>query len=159
MYCARYGPGSSLSYSEFAVAPALAEARGRVGFWISHIYVDNTLSIAGGREIWKLPKQPATFTWNSESREVVVAEGSLTLCRVSWDPRMPRLFTPVMAPVLIEEWGRFRTFWLRGTCRLGVRRTTIVADPQSPVTDLGLTRSRRLLWADPVTLRIAALHR
>jgi hypothetical protein len=127
-----------------------------VGFWISHIYVDSSLSIAGGREIWKLPKQPASFVWNADSREVIVTDGSLTLCRVKWATRMARLRAPVLAPVLTEGSAGFRTFWFRGTCRLVACRAEITADAQSPVTELGLTRSSRVLRADPLSLTIAA---
>jgi acetoacetate decarboxylase len=51
MYLAAYGPGSALTYNELIVAPALARHGRRVGFWISHIYVDEPRSVAGGREI------------------------------------------------------------------------------------------------------------
>jgi len=61
-----------------------------------------------------------------------------------------------MAPVLIEEAVGFRTFWLRGSCRFAACRGEIAADPQSPVAEVGLTGSRRVLWANPVSLGVAA---
>ena len=144
VYCARYGEGSSLSYSELAVAPALVASRGRIGFWISHIYVDNPASIAGGRAIWRLPKQSATFSWNETAREVVVTDGPQTLCRMTWETRAARLRIPVLAPVLIEG---PRTFWPRGSCQLTRCRAMIAADEDSPVSRLELTRSCHLLAA------------
>ncbi len=63
---ARYGDGSVLSYSELLVIPALVRADGRTGGWISHIYVDDEASLQGGRSIWGLPKELATFDWESQ---------------------------------------------------------------------------------------------
>src|SRR5690349_21774012 len=74
MYCARYEAGSTLQYSELAMAPALVRTRGKIGFWISHLYVDNPVSVAGGRETWHLPKQLAAFHWNAEGHEVLVTQ-------------------------------------------------------------------------------------
>lgn len=59
----RYGAGSVLEYSELVVVAALTFYKGRVGAWISHIYVDSAASVSGGRNIWGLPKQLAEFVW------------------------------------------------------------------------------------------------
>src|SRR4051812_3801506 len=37
---ARYEEGSTLRYGELLVLPALTRCRGRLGWWISHAYVD-----------------------------------------------------------------------------------------------------------------------
>jgi len=43
--------------------------------WLGfHIYVDNPDSIAGGREIWGLPKEMAEFTWEKASALLSVKE-------------------------------------------------------------------------------------
>jgi hypothetical protein len=63
IYVARYGAGSTLEYSELIVFSALARMAGRVGGWISHIYVDSEASVAGGQKIWGLPKERARFDW------------------------------------------------------------------------------------------------
>lgn len=153
MYCARYGSGSSLIYSELAVAPALIEWRSRIGFWISHIYVDNPDSVAGGRRIWHLPKQIASFSWNPARRQVAVTAGSSTLCRIGWEAGTPRLAVPLIAPVLVED---ARIFWLRGRCRLTRCRAEVAADRDSPMTKLDFTASRHILVADDLTLTIPA---
>src|SRR5215212_5865300 len=51
VYIARYGAGSALEYNELIVSPALTRYQRRFGFWISHIYVDNETSMAGGRSL------------------------------------------------------------------------------------------------------------
>jgi acetoacetate decarboxylase len=60
-YISEYKPGSVLEYNELIIAPALVKNRNKIGGWVSHIYVDNLDSVAGGREIWGLPKEMAEF--------------------------------------------------------------------------------------------------
>lgn len=61
VYCAHYGAGSTLEYLELIVIPGLVRRGHRLGAWISHIYVDDAQSVAGGRSIWALPKELAEF--------------------------------------------------------------------------------------------------
>lgn len=63
---ARYTEGSVLTYSELLIAPALVRSGDATGGWISHIYVDDEASVRGGREIWGLPKELATFEWERQ---------------------------------------------------------------------------------------------
>src|SRR5947209_3551023 len=65
-FLGRYGPGSTLEYSELIAVCGLVRAAGKYGFWISHIYVDDRVSRAGGREIWGLPKELAEFVWSDD---------------------------------------------------------------------------------------------
>jgi acetoacetate decarboxylase len=156
MYCARYETGSTLLYSELAMAPALVKVRGKIGFWISHIYVDNPVSVAGGREIWHLPKQLAAFDWHAEGREVAVTQGRVELCRVRWNRSAMHVPTPVAAPVLTEAPAAFGLFWIAGSCRLTQCRATLSADPESPLAQLQFTGTRRLLAANALDLRVKA---
>ncbi|HEY9821570.1 MAG TPA: acetoacetate decarboxylase family protein, partial [Candidatus Sericytochromatia bacterium] len=57
VYLSYYGSGSVLEYSELIVAAGMVRYSGKIGGWVSHIYVDNADSVAGGREIWGLPKE------------------------------------------------------------------------------------------------------
>ena len=54
--------GGTLAYHELIVF--------RPGFVVSHIYVDSAESMRGGREIWKLPKELAEFTYSRSFVEV-----------------------------------------------------------------------------------------
>jgi acetoacetate decarboxylase len=56
------GPGSVLPYNELIVVPALTRSGIHAGWWISHLTVDHPDALAGGREIWGLPKELAQFT-------------------------------------------------------------------------------------------------
>lgn len=80
VYLSVYEPHSTLQYHELIVVPALVRYRGKIGAWISHIYVDNPLSVEGGRNIWGLPKQMADFAW--DARQVTVSKDNNLLCRV-----------------------------------------------------------------------------
>ena len=139
VYLARYGSGSSLQYNELIVAPALARYRARPGFWISHIYVDNPASMAGGREVWGLPKEMAEFTWTAgAARSIVVSQGERRLCTVHqghlyWLPR---------APLLVPAFGMRDSalLWFTGavTAGVGVGRAMAEISPESPFAGLGM---------------------
>ena len=80
LYLSVYESNSTLQYHELIVAPAVVRYRGKIGAWISHIYVDNPQSVAGGRNIWGLPKELANFTWHD--RDITVSQANKLLCRV-----------------------------------------------------------------------------
>ncbi len=84
VYLSKYQSGSILEYSELIVVPGLVSYQGKIGGWVSHIYVDNPDSVAGGREIWGLPKELANFTWQLDKR-VVVQQGNKTLCSLDYN--------------------------------------------------------------------------
>lgn len=83
VYLSYYGTGSVLEYSELIVIPAVVGYRGKIGGWVSHIYVDNADSVAGGREIWGLGKQLAEFNWEKGER-VTVRQGNQMLCSLNY---------------------------------------------------------------------------
>jgi acetoacetate decarboxylase len=56
-----------LEYSELIVIAGLVRYSGQIGGWVSHIYVDNADSVAGGRNIWGLPKELAEFIWEKNT--------------------------------------------------------------------------------------------
>ncbi len=95
VYISSYGLGSVMEYNELIVVSAIANYAGKWGAWISHIYVDNPNSVAGGREIWGLPKELAQFSWEgSDSIEaeplgyrVTVRQGNSQLCSLSYSPQ------------------------------------------------------------------------
>ncbi len=86
IYISEYQVGSVLTYNELIVAPALVRHRTKIGGWISHIYVDHPDSVAGGREIWGLPKELAEFT--RIDGNITVKQQDRTLCRLSYRPNL-----------------------------------------------------------------------
>ncbi len=73
----KYEAGSTLTYSELIVIAGLTRQKQTLGTWISHIYVDNENSIAGGREIWGLPKEFAEFYWQKNGNVLVKKRDSV----------------------------------------------------------------------------------
>ncbi|MBD3881991.1 acetoacetate decarboxylase family protein [Phormidium tenue FACHB-886] len=111
IYAAAYGTGSTLLYNELIVAAALVQHAGRIGAWISHIYVDNADSVAGGREIWGLPKENAQFSWEMGDRpSVQVRQGEQLLCHLSrqWAvPGWQQAFTVPVFSLLNQQLIQF----------------------------------------------------
>jgi hypothetical protein len=92
VYLSYYGAGSVLEYSELIVVGGVVSYSGKIGGWVSHIYVDNADSVAGGRELWGLPKELAEFTWEKDNRAtsgydsgITVRQGERMLCRLSYN--------------------------------------------------------------------------
>ncbi len=59
--CVHYHTSPVGPYCEIVFVPALVRRGWRLGFHISHIYVDNPESVAGGRGNWWLPKNLLVF--------------------------------------------------------------------------------------------------
>jgi hypothetical protein len=71
-----YEPGGVLSYRELLVA-VLAHRGGRPLVTITDIWVDSTASLRGGRELWGIPKQQASFHVDGATCAVVNGDGEL----------------------------------------------------------------------------------
>ncbi len=67
----RYAPGSVLEYDELLVS-ALARRGRKLVSTLAHIWVDNPQSVAGGRELWAIPKGLAHFDRHGDSATVEV---------------------------------------------------------------------------------------
>lgn len=96
VYLSVYEAGSILEYNELIVVAALVRYQGKIGAWISHIYVDNLDSVAGGREIWGLPKEMAKFIW--EKDRISVYQNDRQLCNLKYQ----------------KGWMSFSTWWQQG---------------------------------------------
>lgn len=77
-----YEEGSPLTYSELLVArPIATDAHGR-RVTITDIWVDSPASVAGGRELWAIPKGLCDFTLDSShTGPLTTTEWSATLGR------------------------------------------------------------------------------
>ncbi|MGH3996057.1 MAG: acetoacetate decarboxylase family protein [Pseudonocardiaceae bacterium] len=71
-----YEPGGVLSYRELLVA-VLAHRGGRPLVTITDIWVDSVASLHGGRELWGIPKQWASFHVDGANCAAVDAGGQL----------------------------------------------------------------------------------
>lgn len=139
VYLSYYGSGSVLEYNELIVAPAMLSYSGKIGGWVSHIYVDNSDSVAGGREIWGLPKELAEFTWTKGDRaSVSVRQGDRQLCSLSYSrqslefpiPFNGNFFSTLGSNILLFQ-GELRS-------RLGLASGKLEVPPESPFASLDL---------------------
>jgi len=137
----RYLPGSTLTYDELIIAtPALLGAR--PGLYIDYIWVDSVASLWGGRRIWGLPKELATFAWSERGVRVSDGVGPLVTLEVDRSPaRGPAL------PFATAGIGRLGGAWAYAVdpMRMRAGRAGLRLRDLSP--RLGFTLSERPLLA------------
>lgn len=140
LYLARYGEGSTLRYHELLVLPELVRKGAHLGFRVSHAYVDNPVSAAGGQEIWGLPKRLARFQWTAGERHLYVAveDESGVLCRVLVPIARHPVILPLRAPVWSSRGARRFRFVARGSVWAALTRGEVSVPESSPFAALGL---------------------
>jgi hypothetical protein len=128
LFLGLYGEGSTLPYGEVA---------GTVGPVVRSIYVDDARSLAGGREIWAVPKERMTFSWRGGERTEVEArdEAGSLLVRARWPAPRVRLPLPGLVPFVGTLGDRVRLAWLAGGLWCG---PVMVELEGSAATELGL---------------------
>jgi acetoacetate decarboxylase len=132
-----YGEGSTLRYGELAGVVGPVVTGSRPGGLVTSIWVDDERSVAGGRELWGLPKQPATLRWRSGAVEVHDAAGA-PLMHARWNE--PRVHAPIAAaaPFFGVLDGAVKRAWLAGTLRAAPTRIELDIPSDSPLAPLGL---------------------
>jgi acetoacetate decarboxylase len=152
---ARYGPGSTLEYHELVVFAGVGRAGARVGLVVAYIAVDSPASLAGGREIWGLPKRLAEFAWTPAG--VAVAEGGVEVLRT----RVRRRGVPVplagVAPFVgeLESGPRVHTV-ARGRLRGAPALVDVEVPAGSPLAAHGVDGRRAALAAGALDLHVPA---
>jgi hypothetical protein len=139
VYLAIYGAGSALEYHELIVVPALVRYGKQFGAWVSHIYVDNPDSVAGGREIWGLPKELAEFTWTGDQiGQVTVQQGTRSLCTLRYNWQIPLWRQHLSVPSFSCLGDSFLLFKGDAESQLVVVGATIDVPVESPFAGLNL---------------------
>ena len=139
---ALYADGSTLRYAELVVIPALVRFGRRPAAFVSHIVVDDERSVAGGRQIWELPKEMAEFSWKVERGRAVVEvrQGGRRLVAAGFGVPRVRAPLPAFVPVLGAV-GPVRAWTLgRGLLRAGATAAAIDVPADSPFASLVLDR-------------------
>lgn len=142
LYWATYEVGSTLTYHELIVVSGLVRQGWRVGIWVSHIYVDHPQSVAGGRQIWGLPKQLANFSWEpGEQTKIAVHQGTQLLCRLTYEPSVPlfRQKLPFASFGSMDD----KLVWFNGSASVHpywARALKLEVPSTSPFASLGLAK-------------------
>ncbi len=138
-----YEEGSPLTYSELLVArPVKSDQHGR-RVTITDIWVDSPASVAGGRELWAIPKGLCDFTLESSYRgPVTTTEWSASIER---RPVASARFTDVSRAALrlpfkggtwqpeLPEGGGEKTATLQGSSKALPCRGSWDFDPNGPL--------------------------
>ncbi|HEY9698963.1 MAG TPA: acetoacetate decarboxylase family protein [Trichocoleus sp.] len=161
IYLATYQAGSALIYNELIVVTALVSESSKVGGWVSHIYVDNPDSIAGGREIWGLPKELAQFTWQSapgqnQPLSVQVTQGEDVLCRCRCTWQLPGWQQKLSAPAFSLKEDKLLIFDAHTDSRVQIVGVDLEVPPDSPFGWLKLGHPWLGVAANPLNLRVDA---
>jgi hypothetical protein len=135
LFLGSYGPGSTLQYHELIAVAALMRCKGRRGFFISHIYVDDPVSRAGGMEIWGLPKQLARFAWSDDRVDVTL--GDRPLLSVELGMRLPLWRQRGASDVLSMLRGNPLVFEGRASAAAALRRARWTVPESSELSSLG----------------------
>lgn len=162
----RYDEGSTLAYSELLVGTAV-RAQGRSALHVLQLYVDDDRSLRAGRERWALPKERASFQWETRgepgsllarspaSRELTITRGTQVLLQAWWLPRGPAFPVARSLPALSVKEGAIApwAFEARARVRLAMRHLTVPAG--SPL-ELVAPRAAAMLDLSEVALEIPA---
>jgi len=155
VYLSYYGSGSVLEYSELIVIAAFAHYQGKFGGWVSHIYVDNPDSVAGGREIWGLPKELAEFTWEKGDR-VTVRQGNQLLCSLSYTQQSFGWRQCLGASGFSTLGSNLLSYPAQLDSRLGLVSFKLEVPPESPFASLGLGQPWLTGRSDEMRLQVGA---
>lgn len=137
LWIATYGRGSTLEYRELIVACGLTRHGSHLGLWISHIFVDEPRALAGGREVWGLPKELASFTGDpAGGGELLVHHGTQLLCEVHWQVPRWHVPVPIYAPALTRVQDLVCGFDGRGATRLAACAGRVQVPQSSPLRGL-----------------------
>ena len=163
IYFSHYGSGSAIEYSELIVTAGLVSYSGQLGGWISHIYVDSADSVAGGRNIWGLPKELAEFTWEKNnghtsgySHSLIICQKERTLCNLSYNPPKFGLQLRLSANAFSTQSASILLFKSKFESHLSLVAAQLRVPPESPFANLGLESPWLTLYWDQLRVAIGA---
>ncbi|MEH2251394.1 acetoacetate decarboxylase family protein [Nostoc sp.] len=155
VYLSNYGSGSVLEYNELIVASALVRYQRKIGAWISHIYVDNADSVAGGREIWGLPKELAEFTWE-QGKYVTVHQGNQKLCSLKYNQQSLAWKQRLSASSFSAKGADLLIFPAEFESLLGLIGSKLEIPAESPFSGIGFGQPWLTVRCEQMSLRVDA---
>jgi hypothetical protein len=155
VYLSYYQPDSVLEYSELIIIPAVVGYQGKIGGWVSHIYVDHPDSVAGGREIWGLPKELADFTWERGER-ITVTQGTRTLCSLNYQQQTFAWRQWLGGSSFSAKDAHLLTFSAEMESRLGLIGSKLEVPSESPFSGIEFGQPFLTGRAEQMSLRVYA---
>ncbi len=152
VYLSYYGTNSVLQYNELIVIAGIVSYAGKFGGWVSHIYVDNSDSVAGGREIWGLPKELADFNW--EDNQVTVRQGNRGLCRFNYNRQSFGWRQRLGASSFSTLGSNILVFPAELEARLGLVSSKLEIPAESPFAGLSIGQPLLTVHADQMHLMV-----
>jgi hypothetical protein len=146
LYLARYSHSPVGPYREFIMAPAVVRIGLRIGFWISRITVDDDQSLAAGRAIWDLPKERASFQWQTSPELRIHVDDPVLSVQAAADLPKHQLRLPFLGAAFGRQHGYDPATWfiVRGVARVGVARGRFDNANGFPTAAPGSAGSQRL---------------
>lgn len=154
-----YAPGSTLTYRELIVFPGLVHFRGRIGLWISHIYVDDLSSLKGGRELFGVPKELASFDWEKgTTTRIQVRQGSQVLLALTSRKDPFNIRMPIWSAAMGNTAGDLRWFTSKGWGHGWKTSVRILVPPGSPFAELDLEKAEVAIEMREVSALIGGIR-
>lgn len=154
VYLSNYSKGSVLEYNELIIVAGWGSYAGKFGGWVSHIYVDNSDSVAGGREIWGMPKELAEFNW--QDKWVTVRQGNRVLCRLSYNQQNFGWQLRLGASSFSTLNSNLLLFPAEVEARMGLVGAKLEIPPDSPFGGLNIGQPLLTIRADRLHLKVDA---
>lgn len=151
---AAYDSRSTLAYHELLGVGGV-RWRGGPAARIAFARVDDDSSVSGGREIWGIPKLPATFEWDETERglRASVTDGSGHVVGVRAAARPRALPVPVLAPFVGADGTG--PAWVSGVLRATPVSVRVEVPGSSALAELRLEFASVGFLGD-VALRVSA---
>jgi hypothetical protein len=148
----------SLAYRELNVAAALVRVGSRLAFWLPRLYVDSAASLAGGKDIWAVPKERARFdvVHDIGVTTIDVRQGKRDLCRIrcSVPARSPRVPFRLPMPAFGVREDEFLFF--TGSLETNIAAIRADVTLHGEFGDLGLDKPRFALRFENLILTVPA---
>jgi len=156
LVAARYDSTSTLSYSELGLGILARPSGGRLGFYCAALWVDNAESCEAGRDLWGLPKAMARFDWQTSGSgwSVRVETEEAGVATLSTDAPRSGLGVPFSTNWFSFPHDRLARWTIRSRSVLNQARIGIEIPGGSPLSDIGIGRTCRGLFLDPLHLAI-----
>jgi hypothetical protein len=136
---ASYRPGGVLSYDEL-MSTVLVRSGWRLAPTITHIWVDSVASRDGGRALWGIPKDLATFSFAGPAFAGRTDAGPIAAGTVGRLLALPGRL-PVRFRIAQTLGGAAKLTRVRARARVALARATFTADPAGPLAFLAGRRA------------------